>query len=73
MERFVKNCNRLDESIQHRLVIENDDRNFTLGDCIFVSEQTGVPVLPVGIYIVYAHVEGGREAADVKKTVVIAR
>jgi len=27
------------------LVIENDDRNFTVKDCISVSDQTGIPVL----------------------------
>jgi len=43
--RFIKQYGNLPPSVQRRLVIENDDRNFTVKDCISVSDQTGIPVL----------------------------
>jgi UV DNA damage endonuclease len=43
--RFIKQYGNLPPSVQRRLVIENDDRNFTVKDCISVSNQTGIPVL----------------------------
>ncbi len=45
MERFIKRFIRLDRKIQRRLVIENDDRNYTLRDCLRIHEKTGVPVI----------------------------
>jgi UV DNA damage endonuclease len=45
MERFVKTWLRLDPSIRNRLVIENDDRLYSLADCIKVHKETGIPVL----------------------------
>ena len=45
MKRFVKRLERIPESVTRRLVIENDDRNYTLGDCIKISQETGIPVL----------------------------
>jgi len=45
LERFVRNYGGLPRSVKRRLVIENDDRNFAVTDCISVSGQTGIPVL----------------------------
>jgi len=45
MKRFVQRFERLEEIIKRRLVIENDDRCYTLNDCLQVSEETGIPVL----------------------------
>lgn len=45
LERFVKRWELLSPSIRSRLVIENDDRNYTFGECIEVSRRTGVPVV----------------------------
>jgi UV DNA damage endonuclease len=36
---------RLTEKVKKRLVIENDDRNYPVQDCLDISEKTGVPVL----------------------------
>jgi UV DNA damage endonuclease len=45
MKRFVKRFEKLDETIRRRLVIENDDKRYTLHDCLQMSEETGIPVL----------------------------
>lgn len=45
IERFVERFALLDESIRRRLVVENDDRNYTLRDCLEVSARAGLPVL----------------------------
>jgi UV DNA damage endonuclease len=45
LERFVKAYSQLEKRIKRRLVIENDDRSFTLQDCLWVHEATGIPVL----------------------------
>jgi UV DNA damage endonuclease len=45
MERFVQRYKRLDEPIIRRLVIENDDRLYTVGDCLAIHGETGIPIL----------------------------
>lgn len=45
MERFEKGFARLSERAQKRLVIENDDRSFSLRDVLGVSAATGCPVV----------------------------
>ncbi len=43
--RFIKRHKKLPETIRKRLVIENDDRRFTLNDCLSISGEIGIPVL----------------------------
>jgi UV DNA damage endonuclease len=45
LERFVKAYSQLGKRIKRRLVIENDDRSFTLQDCLWIHGETGIPVL----------------------------
>jgi len=45
MERFLKRYRKLDEAILRRLVIENDDRCYSLTDCLSISSRCGIPVL----------------------------
>ena len=43
--RFVANYRRLPVKVRQRLAIENDDRLFTLADCLAIHRETGVPVI----------------------------
>lgn len=45
MARFIERFRMLEEPARRRLIIENDDRNYTLRDCLDVSSRTGLPVL----------------------------
>lgn len=45
IKRFVSNYRKLDGAIKKRLVVENDDRSYNLGDCLSISASTGAPVL----------------------------
>jgi UV DNA damage endonuclease len=45
LDRFVKQYSMLDSAIRSRLVIENDERLYTLSDCLAIHEQTGIPVI----------------------------
>jgi UV DNA damage endonuclease len=45
MERFADNYERIDYSVRRRLVIENDERLYTISDCLTLNERTGIPVL----------------------------
>jgi UV DNA damage endonuclease len=46
MERLVERYNnKVSDRVKKHLVIENDDHLFSLDDCIWVSERTGIPIL----------------------------
>jgi UV DNA damage endonuclease len=45
IDRFVKQYDLLDTTIRDRLVIENDERLYTLRDCLAIHERTGIPVI----------------------------
>ncbi|MFP4013461.1 MAG: UV DNA damage repair endonuclease UvsE [Chitinispirillaceae bacterium] len=43
--RFISCFSSLDQAVKRRLVIENDDRIYTLSDCLHVNDTTGIPIL----------------------------
>jgi UV DNA damage endonuclease len=45
INRFVRRYKTLPLKIRRRLVIENDERIYTVKDCIFVHNTTGIPVV----------------------------
>ena len=44
-ERFARAYGDLPEPVIRRLVVENDDRRFTLRDCLDIHGETGIPVV----------------------------
>lgn len=44
-ERFVNNFFNLDANIKERLVIENDDKSYHVGDVLRISETLRIPVI----------------------------
>jgi UV DNA damage endonuclease len=57
IRRFLVRYGEIDESIRRRLVIENDERNYCLSDCLSVSAETGIPVL----FDVFHHAANNRQ------------
>lgn len=45
MKRFIDNYDRLDTAVRKRLVIENDDKCFTVEDVLEISREIGIPVI----------------------------
>ena len=45
IDRFIERYNSLSKSLKSRLVIENDDRSYSLDDCLSVHEKIGIPIL----------------------------
>ncbi len=43
--RFIKTYDNLPKQVKNRLVIENDDRNYNLEDCIKVYSFIGIPIV----------------------------
>ena len=45
IDRFIGSYNSLSESLKSRLVIENDDRSYSLEDCLSVHQKIGIPII----------------------------
>ena len=45
IDRFTERYSALSKSLKSRLVIENDDRSYSLKDCLLVHEKIGIPII----------------------------
>ena len=45
INRFIEVYHELDQRIKNRLIIENDDRSYTIEEVLHISEKTGAPVV----------------------------
>jgi len=45
LQRFSRNYSLLNKRIKNRLVVENDDKSYTVCDCLKLHRLTGLPVL----------------------------
>lgn len=45
LKRFIENYNKLPLKIKKRLIVENDDRFYSVKECLMVSKNTGIPIL----------------------------
>ncbi|MDP3564479.1 MAG: UV DNA damage repair endonuclease UvsE [Methanoregula sp.] len=65
MDRFVMKYELLDPGIRNRLVIENDERLYTIEDCLAIHERTGIPVIADSFH--HALHNHGEQFADLQK------
>ncbi|MDO9035238.1 MAG: UV DNA damage repair endonuclease UvsE [Methanoregula sp.] len=65
MGRFSEKYKLLDPAIKNRLVIENDERLYTINDCLAIHERTGIPV--IGDFFHHALNNCGEQFADLLK------
>jgi UV DNA damage endonuclease len=45
LDRFCSRFERLAQSVRRRLVVENDDRQYSVADCLAINRRTEIPVL----------------------------
>ncbi len=45
IERFARRYEKLPDPVRRRLAVENDDRLYSLSDCMKLQELTGIPVI----------------------------
>lgn len=45
IERFIEQYRLLDDNIKDRLVIENDDKQYTISDVLSIGKSEGIPVV----------------------------
>lgn len=62
MDRFVKHYTMLDPAVRSRLVIENDERLYTLSDCLAIHARTGIPVIMDSFH--HALLNNGEQLTD---------
>jgi UV DNA damage endonuclease len=61
-ERFIRQYKRLDTNILRRLVIENDDRQYTIADVLAIGQRAGIPVVFDNLHHTINHDDAGSHA-----------
>lgn len=61
MKRFITNYRYLDSWVKQRLVVENDDRSYNIGDVLDIGSHLGIPV-------VFDHLHNEINPGDKKKS-----
>jgi len=51
VDRFIRRYQELDEKIKNRLIIENDDKSYSLNDCLSIYNAIKIPV----VFDIYHH------------------
>ncbi len=57
IKRYIKRYKELSENIKKHYVIENDDKNYYLKDCLLINESTEIPIV-LDSYHHYCHNQG---------------
>ena len=50
-KRFIERYIQLPDKIKNRLIIENDDKSYSIKDCLEIHQNTGIPI----VFDVYHH------------------
>ncbi len=45
LDRFCSRFEQLEQTVRRRLAVENDDRQYSLADCLRINRRTGIPLL----------------------------
>ncbi len=45
LKRFINNFKKLPKYLQDSIVIENDDKVFTIEDCLFINKELNIPIV----------------------------
>ncbi len=65
---FIQTALKLPKEIRRRLVIENDDKSFSLRDCLMIHQKTGIPILFDSFH--HACLNGGEPLKDAMKSAI---
>lgn len=67
IQRFIVNYQKLPQNIKDRLVIENDDKSYNTNDCLYIHEQTNIPIIFDNLHF-YCLNDGGSMLDALKAT-----
>ncbi len=65
MKRFVTNYKRLNANIKARLIIENDDKSYTIDDVLWIAQQADIPVVFDNLHHAIHHKDNVQDEAQI--------